>query len=31
LRRFKEALVFVGRKNGKTTTISGLANYGVSQ
>ena len=26
LRRFKEALVFVGRKNGKTTTISGLAN-----
>ena len=31
LRRLKEALVFVGRKNGKTTTISGLANYGVSQ
>nr|WP_276311466.1 terminase large subunit [Staphylococcus haemolyticus] len=31
LRRFKEAVIFVGRKNGKTTTISGLANYGVSQ
>ncbi|EVC65692.1 terminase large subunit [Staphylococcus aureus] len=31
LRRFKEALIFMGRKNGKTTTISGVANYAVSQ
>lgn len=31
LRRFREALIFMGRKNGKTTTISGVANYGVSQ
>lgn len=27
IRRFREGLVFVGRKNGKTTLISGLANY----
>lgn len=31
IRRFKEALIFVGRKNGKTTLISGLAVYGVSK
>lgn len=31
LRRFKEGLVFVGRKNGKSTMVSGLANYGVSK
>lgn len=31
LRRFKEALIFVGRKNGKTTLISGVSNYGVSK
>lgn len=31
LRRFKEALIFVGRKNGKTTLISGAAIYGVSK
>lgn len=31
LRRFKESVIFVGRKNGKTTLISGVANYGVSQ
>lgn len=31
LRRFKEGLIFVGRKNGKTTMISGTANYGVSK
>jgi len=31
LRRFKEGLIFVGRKNGKTTMISGVANYGVSK
>ncbi|MEC2565299.1 terminase large subunit, partial [Bacillus thuringiensis] len=31
LRRFKEGLIFVGRKNGKTTIISGVANYGVSK
>ncbi|MFB4471768.1 terminase large subunit [Oceanobacillus caeni] len=27
IRRFREGLVFVSRKNGKTTQISGLANY----
>lgn len=27
IRRFREGIVFVGRKNGKTTLISGLANY----
>lgn len=27
LRRFREALIFVGRKNGKTTLESGLADY----
>jgi phage terminase large subunit-like protein len=27
IRRFREGLVFVGRKNGKTTLISGTANY----
>jgi len=31
LRRFKEGLIFVGRKNGKTTKISGVALYGVSK
>lgn len=31
LRRFKEGLIFVGRKNGKTTMISGTANYGCSK
>ena len=28
LRRFKEGLIFVGRKNGKTTKVSGLSIYG---
>jgi len=27
IRRFREGLVFVSRKNGKTTLLSGLANY----
>ncbi|MGC3792036.1 terminase large subunit [Priestia aryabhattai] len=31
VRRFREALVFVGRKNGKTTMISGLSLYSVSK
>ncbi|PTI58815.1 terminase large subunit, partial [Staphylococcus xylosus] len=31
LRRFKEGVVFVGRKNGKTTLISGLTTYGASE
>lgn len=31
LRRFKEGVIFVGRKNGKTTLISGLTNYGASE
>jgi phage terminase large subunit-like protein len=31
LRRFKEGLIFVGRKNGKTTKISGVSLYGVSK
>ncbi|PKR84872.1 terminase large subunit [Heyndrickxia camelliae] len=31
LRRFKEGLIFVARKNGKTTVISGTANFGVSK
>lgn len=31
LRRFKEGFVFVGRKNGKTTKISGVSLYGVSK
>ncbi|WLR44397.1 terminase large subunit (plasmid) [Bacillus carboniphilus] len=31
IRRFREGLVFLGRKNGKTTMISGLANYAVSK
>jgi phage terminase large subunit-like protein len=31
LRRYKEALVFLGRKNGKSTLASGLANYGCSK
>ena len=29
LRRFREGLIFLGRKNGKTTLISGLSNYSV--
>lgn len=29
IRRFREGLIFVGRKNGKTTLISGLSNYSV--
>lgn len=31
LRRFKEGLIFVARKNGKSTMVSGLANYGASK
>ncbi|PTI80961.1 terminase large subunit [Staphylococcus xylosus] len=31
LRRFKEGVVFVGRKNGKTTLISGLTTYSASE
>ncbi|MDQ9094307.1 terminase large subunit [Bacillus licheniformis] len=31
LRRFREGLVFIGRKNGKTTMISGLANFAISK
>ncbi|MGV2443108.1 UNVERIFIED_CONTAM: terminase large subunit [Bacillus sp. ATCC 13368] len=31
LRRFKEGLIFVGRKNGKTTKISGVSLFGVSK
>lgn len=31
LRRFKEGLIFVGRKNGKTTVISGVSVFGVSK
>lgn len=27
IRRFREAVDFIGRKNGKTTKVSGLANY----
>lgn len=31
LRRFKEGLIFVARKNGKTTKVSGLSLYGASK
>jgi len=31
VRRFREGLIFLGRKNGKTTLISGLANFAVSK
>ncbi|WP_028392731.1 terminase large subunit [Bacillus cihuensis] len=31
LRRFKEGLIFVARKNGKTTKISGVSVFGVSK
>lgn len=31
LRRFKEGLIFVARKNGKTTQVSGLSLYGSSK
>lgn len=31
LRRFREALIFVGRKNGKSALQSGLASYGASK
>lgn len=31
LRRFKEGLIFVGRKNGKSTLVSGLSLYGCSK
>jgi phage terminase large subunit-like protein len=31
LRRFKEGLIFVGRKNGKSAMVSGLANYGCAK
>jgi len=31
LRRFKEGLIYVGRKNGKTTMISGLSLYSASK
>jgi phage terminase large subunit-like protein len=30
-RRFREGIIFVARKNGKTTKISGLANFAVSK
>lgn len=30
-RRFREGLIFIGRKNGKTTMISGLSNFSVSK
>jgi phage terminase large subunit-like protein len=30
-RRFREGLIFIARKNGKTTMISGLSNYAVSK
>jgi phage terminase large subunit-like protein len=30
-RRFREGLIFIGRKNGKTTMISGLSNFAVSK
>jgi phage terminase large subunit-like protein len=30
-RRFREGLVFVARKNGKSTMVSGLANFGCSK
>lgn len=31
VRRFREGLIFIGRKNGKTTMISGLANFALSK
>ncbi|PWW37388.1 phage terminase large subunit-like protein [Paenibacillus pabuli] len=31
VRRFREGTIFLGRKNGKTTMISGVSNYAVSQ
>ena len=31
IRRFKEGLILVARKNGKSTMVSGLANYGCSK
>ncbi|MBP3038072.1 terminase large subunit [Bacillaceae bacterium Marseille-Q3522] len=31
VRRFREGLIFIGRKNGKTTMISGLSIYSVSK
>lgn len=31
IRRFKEGLILLGRKNGKSTMVSGLANYGCSK
>lgn len=31
LRRFREGLIFVGRKQGKTTKVSGLSLYGASK
>lgn len=31
LRRFREGLIFIGRKNGKTTLISGLSLYAASK
>lgn len=31
LRRFREGLIFMGRKNGKTTLVSGLSLYGASK
>ncbi|AZV43225.1 terminase [Peribacillus asahii] len=30
-RRFREGLIFIGRKNGKTTMISVLSNFAVSK
>ncbi|WP_085523857.1 terminase large subunit [Tuberibacillus sp. Marseille-P3662] len=31
IRRFREGLIFIGRKNGKSTMISGLSNFAVSK
>lgn len=31
IRRFREAVDFIGRKNGKTTKVSGLSNYMLSE
>ncbi|WP_245705285.1 terminase large subunit [Alteribacillus persepolensis] len=31
IRRFREGLIFIGRKNGKSTMISGLSNYAIAK
>ncbi|WP_396265865.1 terminase large subunit [Halobacillus shinanisalinarum] len=31
IRRFREGLIFIGRKNGKSTMISGVSNYAVAK